>query len=247
MNILVIDDEYYIVQGIINNLDKEELGINEVYAAYSAQQGRQILQSKPIDILLVDVEMPKETGLELLEWMRQNHYRTTTLVISGHQRFDYAQTAILYHCFNYLLKPISKATLNHEVGRAIRFLQFQDTIPTPSVTEPTGSKESSFVSNIRKYISEHYADPQLSRTSIAMAMHMNPDYLSYCFHKDFNKTLTAYIAEVRIDHAKYLLRNTTLPVNEISDQCGYGNIPYFYKQFKKLTGITPQQYRGYEV
>ena len=244
MNVLVIDDEYYIVQGIINNLDKEELGIDEVYAAYSAQQGRQILQSKQVDILLVDVEMPIETGLELLEWMRQNHYRTTTIVISGHQRFDYAQAAILYHCFHYLLKPISKTTLNHEVGRAIRFVQYKDSTPILSPEEPVDSKESEFVVNIRKYISEHFSDPQLSRTSIAVAMHMNPDYLSYCFHKDFNKTLTTYITEFRIDHAKYLLRNSKFSVVEICEQCGYSNIPYFYKQFKKLTGITPQQYRG---
>ena len=122
MNLLIIDDEYYIVQGLVGMVDKEELGIDRIFTAYSAQQGLNILRKEQVDLMLLDVEMPKETGLELLEQLNKEGIQTTTIILSGHQRFDYAREALHYHCFNYLLKPIGKQNLNQELLRAISSL-----------------------------------------------------------------------------------------------------------------------------
>ncbi len=73
MNILIVDDEYYIVQGILKNIDWLSLGINETYCAYSMKQALQILQEKEIHILLTDVEMPKGSGLDLIEKVTQKN------------------------------------------------------------------------------------------------------------------------------------------------------------------------------
>ena len=71
MNLLIIDDEYYIVQGLEGMIDKEELGIDRIFTAYSAQQGLNVLKKEEVDLMLLDVEMPKETGLELLEQLNK--------------------------------------------------------------------------------------------------------------------------------------------------------------------------------
>ena len=244
MNLLIIDDEYYIVQGLLSMIEKEEVGIDQIFTAYSAEQGRKILQREEIDLLLVDVEMPKETGLELLEQLRSDGINTTTIILSGHQRFDYAQEAIRYHCFNYLLKPIGKQNLNHELSRAVQFVLSKREIPKYEKDGDAHPKESAFVSSVREYIRENLSDADLNRCKIADAMHLNPDYLSYSFHKEFGNTLTAYIASVRMDQAKYLLKNTTTPIHLIAEQVGIPNLSYFYRQFKKATGTTPQLYRG---
>ena len=250
MNLLITDDEYYIVQGLVGMIDKEELGIDSIFTAYSAEQAHNILRKEHVDLLLLDIEMPKETGLELLEQLNNEGLRIITIILSGHQRFDYAREAINYHCFNYLLKPIGKQSLNRELSRAISFLKSLRENSAPSDEEDTkvaGNDtkvtDSGFVHAVRSYIRDHLSDADINRDQIAEFMHLNPDYLSYCFHKEFNTTLTAYIASKRMDQAKYLLKNTNLSINEIAEQVGIPNVSYFYRQFKKVTGKTPQQYR----
>ncbi len=243
MNLLIIDDEYYIVQGLVGMINKEELGFDNIFTAYSAQQGINILRKEQIDLMLLDIEMPKETGLELLEQLNLEGLQPTTIILSGHQRFDYAQEAIHYHCFNYLLKPIGKQKLNQELSRALVSLRPKQENPEHIAGSDTKINDSSFVHTVRCYIREHLSDADLNRVKIAEAIHLNPDYLSYCFHKEFQTTLTAYINLKRMDQAKYLLKNTTMSIGDIAEQVGIPNISYFYRQFKKTTGQTPQQYR----
>ncbi len=243
MNILIIDDEYYIVQGLVGMIDKEELNIDNIFTAYSAQQGMNILKKEHVDLMLLDIEMPKENGLELLERLNREGMQITTIILSGHQRFDYAQEAISFHCFNYLLKPIGKQSLNQELSRAITFLNSRKNEPEPAPEPDIKGADNDFVRTIRNYIRDHLSDADINRIKIAEVMHLNPDYLSYCFHKEFEMTLTAYITLKRMDQAKYLLKNTNLSITEIAEQVGIPNISYFYRQFKKSTGKTPQQFR----
>ena len=243
MNLLIVDDEYYIVQGLTGMIDNEELGIDEIFTAYSAEQARKILEKEDVDVMLLDVEMPKETGLELLEELRQKGISTTTIILSGHQRFDYAQEAIHYHCFNYLLKPIGKQNLNYELSRAVAFVNSKLGKPELDAGSDVNSKDSEFVCSVRHYIRDNLSDPNLSRVNIANAIHLTPDYLSFTFHKEFGTTLTSYITSVRMDHAKSLLKKSNASIAEIAEQVGIPNLSYFYRQFKKVTGKTPQQYR----
>ena len=243
MNLLIIDDEYYIVQGLEGMIDREELGIDNIFTAYSAQQGLAILRKEQVDLMLLDIEMPKETGLELLEQLNREGLQTTTIILSGHQRFDYAQEAIHYHCFNYLLKPIGKQRLNQELAHAISFLRSGQADPEPVAGSDIKVDDSGFVQTVRSYICDHLSDADLNRVKIAEAIHLNPDYLSFCFHKEFETTLTAYITSKRMDQAKYLLKNTSMSITEIAEQVGIPNTSYFYRQFKKATGKTPQRYR----
>ena len=53
-----------------------------------------------------------------------------------------------------------------------------------------------------------------------------------------------YIQEVRLNRIKELLTNTTLPIKEIADECGLENYDYFFTLFRRLTGMTPSDYRN---
>ena len=81
------------------------------------QPGKRIFEgSQDIDILLTDIEMPRETGLQLVEWLHENNFHPIVLVLTGHQRFDYAQEALNLHIFSYLLKPIDPDQLMEKAG-----------------------------------------------------------------------------------------------------------------------------------
>ena len=529
MNILIVDDEYYIVQGIAQNTNWQNLGIDNIFTAYSMKQAQEIFEQHHIDILLTDIEMPKGSGLDLITWVNTNAYSPVKLLLTGHQNFNYAQKAIVLECFQYIVKPVqtadleavlmdaaSKVKLTRDLHRAknimdywdadkllrfktfwsgifsrlilpdenslsnalhrlslplswanedfyfillhiqpkiiskneeyhvpldlinpiianqfedyidssvynisqqelilsipsCNFAEYQDafricetlisslqeavpafrfaiylsdqiallhaadcyqvlknfqsnTFATESIVIPVhalalqegheftdsqlkdlplsnwseyllhskshlilenikaifkadtsyypvrmlialyygilqtvfsvleskeisiyelfpklvwhtdfvkatssieeflywsqhllqdteeilrvNSDSASFVEAVKKFVKSNLSSEDLNRNTIADAIHMNPDYLSYLFHKQSGMLLNTYITNERINAAKKLLMTTDMSLQEIADATGFSNSSYFHKQFKKVTSVTPQQYRG---
>ncbi len=83
----------------------------------------------------------------------------------------------------------------------------------------------------------------LSLKNLAEHLHINASYLSTLFKKETGVSLTEYVTNSRIDYAKRLLANTDLPMKVITQQCGFSDINYFIRQFKKCTGMTPKYYK----
>ncbi|PYY13523.1 MAG: hypothetical protein DMG61_13110, partial [Acidobacteria bacterium] len=53
-----------------------------------------------------------------------------------------------------------------------------------------------------------------------------------------------YLNSIRMNRAKFMLRNYSLTLKEIAANCGYNDIAYFCRMFKKMNNETPTQYRG---
>lgn len=112
-----------------------------------------------------------------------------------------------------------------------------------NMEEHLSTDASDPISVIKDYIRSHLSDPELGRTSIAEKIHMNPDYLSHIFSTKTGASLSSYIMDERMTTAKRLLATTSFSPQQICDQIGIANVSYFYRQFKKSSGVTPQQYR----
>ena len=89
--------------------------------------------------------------------------------------------------------------------------------------------------------SDHSAD--ISLISLAKSQNISAGYLATIFKKETGKTISEYLREKRVNHAKYLLRTTKLQIQAIALQCGIIDMQYFSKLFKKETGKTPKEYR----
>lgn len=111
LNILLVDDEIDILDGISAGVNFDSIGISGIYTATNADEARLILQSTNIDIMLTDIEMPVENGLDLLAWVRANDYDIVTLFCTSYADFNYAKKAVEMQSFDYFLKPISYAAL----------------------------------------------------------------------------------------------------------------------------------------
>ena len=83
----------------------------------------------------------------------------------------------------------------------------------------------------------------LSLQNLAKRLNVSGSYLSTVFKKETGQTVTGYINYKRIRHAMHLLSSTGLQVQTISQHCGILDIHYFSKLFKKVTGLTPKEYR----
>lgn len=105
--VLVVDDEIYAVKGIIDGIDWKRLDVSEVFEAYHAREAKAILERVPIDLMICDINMPEENGLELLEWAKTNRPELETLFLTCHADFNYARKALQLGSCDYLLKPVA--------------------------------------------------------------------------------------------------------------------------------------------
>jgi len=83
----------------------------------------------------------------------------------------------------------------------------------------------------------------LTLSELANTLNINASYLSTVFKKETGKTITGYVNEKRIELAQELLKTTNLQVQTIAQYCGIIDVHYFTRLFKKLTGVSPKQFR----
>ncbi|WP_287022346.1 helix-turn-helix domain-containing protein [Cohnella sp.] len=119
INVLIVDDEYYAVKGLISGVRWDRIGVDEVYEAYHASAAQRILSERNVDIMICDIEMPDESGLELMSWARDNGLNLETIVVTCHSEFAYAQKALQLGGCDYLLKPVIYTDMEEVVRRAI--------------------------------------------------------------------------------------------------------------------------------
>lgn len=120
MKLLIVDDELYIVRALKANIAWEAIGIHQVFMAFNAQKAREIIQKEKVDIIITDIEMPQESGMELMRWVRANGYPAKALCLTCHAEFDYAAEAIRLGFREYYVKPVDFKSLEVMVGQIVQ-------------------------------------------------------------------------------------------------------------------------------
>ena len=109
--------------------------------------------------------------------------------------------------------------------------------------EKKSAKYDDLIHRIMDIIHNHYMRPDLGLNTIADSLGISPENLGRLVKKHTFKSITDFINEVRIDRAVELLEGTNKLIAEISEQCGFSSTSYFGKVFKKMKGVTPNEYR----
>ena len=104
------------------------------------------------------------------------------------------------------------------------------------------SREDKAIMDIFRYIEENYRDGSL--TDAAKLLHYDFYWLSHEIKNRTGKTYTEHLQEKRLSQAAFLLKNTTLSVEEIAIAVGYENKSYFHRIFTEKFGTTPKKYRS---
>ena len=101
---------------------------------------------------------------------------------------------------------------------------------------------SSAVRSCLNYIDFHFMEP-LSLDRLAARYAINKNYLSSRFHKEVGVTVTDYINSARVRQAVELLEKTALSMQSVAERCGFSDANYFTRIFKKINGVSPNEYR----
>lgn len=112
-----------------------------------------------------------------------------------------------------------------------------------AIKKDTLTKEKPVVYQIKDFINVNAMDTMLSLNVISSKFGLSPSQLSQLFKDEMNMTITDYLTELRISHAKERLKKTQDSVKDIASQVGYTNVSSFIRRFKQVTKLTPGQYR----
>ena len=108
--LLLVDDEEATLLGL-SAIDWGDLGITTILSASSVNEALELLESNIVHVVVTDIRMPGQSGIDLLIEMNKRQYSTKGILLSGYAEFEYAKQAIRVHAVDYLLKPCSDEEL----------------------------------------------------------------------------------------------------------------------------------------
>lgn len=105
-----------------------------------------------------------------------------------------------------------------------------------------GTNSSAFLRSVVTYVQEHITE-NITLDALAKALCLSPNHLSSKFHQESGMTLSQFVNQQKIKKAKEYLKNTDRSILEISTFLGFSSQGYFQNVFKKVTGMTPREFR----
>lgn len=334
----LVDDEAWTLQSLKSLLNHFSI-VDEVRTFEDSRNALKAIESDPPDVLFTDLRMDYLSGRDLISAVRNMGLKIPIIIISAYSDFDAAREAFSFGVLDYLLKPISRASLQSVMERLAQ--QFQGSaayqsqsssdltrqeieaaypecwvlayranscgdrsliesgsagecklmfdqeprhgmcyayMSTPTKHLPEGiaqlhmsigisrpqhgfanynamCKEAAAaaqcgvrfagnkrISEIQAYLILNYEQP-LKLDELAARFYMNKTHLCDAFKKECNITVVAFLRDIRMTKAAYLLLNTDETVQNIAASIGYPDGAYFAKLFRKHYGVSPEAYR----
>ncbi|WMT43024.1 response regulator [Paenibacillus sp. D2_2] len=109
--LLIVDDEYHLIESMLSSIPWESAGVEEVVGAYSALEALELLEERDFDIVITDVKMPEMDGLELTAIIKKRWRYIKCILLSGYVEFELVKTGMRNEASDYLLKPVRDEVL----------------------------------------------------------------------------------------------------------------------------------------
>src|SRR5690606_18749455 len=119
MKVLIVDDEKHVRDAIRLLVDWAKHGIDGILEAPEGETAVRILEAEKPEIVFTDMRMPIMDGVGLLEWIHEHHPSCKTIVVSGHDDFDFVRHTVKYGGLDYILKPIDPDELDGALAKAV--------------------------------------------------------------------------------------------------------------------------------
>lgn len=247
--VLVADDEPIERAVVGKKIQKFFSGQIEVVPAANGREAVTLFFEKECHAALLDIEMPGVNGLEAAAQIRERDQMCSIIFLTAFDEFDYAKRAINVHALDYLLKPGSDEELIAALEEAMRLEREQrrqtkgaEMLETVNDSKTDNIRMNAVAEMIREYIANQYME-DISLQTVAEAMNYSEAYFCKIFKQCFDKSFVAYLTDYRMERARKLLADVTINVKDISRRVGYHDSNYFAKVFKRVTGVTPTDYR----
>ena len=228
--ILIVDDHEDLRASL-----REFLEDYTVLEAVNGEEALKILRrANDISLVILDVMMPGISGLDVLSELKKKEPHLGVIILTGHSSKDVAIEALKSHADDYIEKPININKLQ-EVVELIMARQSGE--PDADSLDIEGKMKK-----VKKFIDDN-CYKKIGLADAANAVYLSPKYLSRAFKEHMKMGFNEYKLMVKIEKGKELLTKYGYTISQIATRLGYENSESFFRQFKKITGYAPTDYR----
>lgn len=239
--VVLIDDESIIVEGLRRVVKWADFSCQVVGTASDGEAGAELIRTLQPQILFTDIRMPGRDGLTMVAGLRSEFPDMQIAVLTGYRDFAYAQEAIRLGVTRFLLKPSKMDEINEALQAMVERL---DKLPQEEKTDEQSQSAGSFLVNqAYSYMREHYAE-KLTLQTVADCCYVSQWHLSKLLNRHEGKSFYDILNAIRIQKAKELLTDPKLKIGDISEMVGYADTAHFARTFKKLEGMSANEYRN---
>lgn len=254
LKVIVLEDEPMVRRELALLTPWDDLGIIFSGEASNGSEGLVLAEKVRPDIVVTDIRMPGMDGLGFIAEASSRFAAAGIpvpefIILSGFSEFEYARSAIRLGVSEYLLKPVGDEDLRAALLRAKERISSRS---ERSRTEkalfseyavPAGrAPGDSYVESTVRILKDRYIQG-VTVEEAAAEIGLSAGHLSRLFKQETGYTFVDYLMHVRVKRAAELLRDPTVRIYEVADLVGYSDARYFAQVFRKITGLTPKEFR----
>lgn len=230
--ILLVDDD--------SDFRKEFKDYFSEYDIVDASDGDEALailkHPNEISLVILDVKLPGASGTDLLIRIKEDSPDLRIVILTGFSSKSVAISALKGRADDYIEKPFDIEQMRETIERYIG-------TDGPAKTLPPAGFTRAKIEHVKKYL-ERNRGRRVSLDDAAKLVSLCPKYLSRAFKETVGVGFNDYRLTAQIGKAKELLTGGRHGVRQISEMLGYHNPESFIRQFKKMAGCTPTEYRS---
>lgn len=238
--VVLIDDEQIIIKGLSTVVKWADFGCTVAGTAYSAEEGIELIRNVRPHILFTDIRMPGQNGLNMLAAVLKEFPDMQVCVLTGYRDFSYAQEAIRLGVTRFLLKP-SKMD---EITEALTVMTAKLDKLHPEEEVQTNQPAAGFLVNQAIAFMEQEYHSKLTLQDVANHCYVSQWHLSKLLNRQTGKSFYDLLNSIRIEKAKELLQNPGLKIGDIVELVGFSDSAHFARVFKKVVGLSANEYRN---
>lgn len=190
---------------------------------------------------LVEDEFPKVVSGTV------EHYSEWCLIVYN-MLLDYLSKNSLLHLASNmprkdsLIERFSAFACSEEFKKIVKDI-FKNVLNVLTL-DVSAPRSSAIVAYIINYIGKNYSNPDINLASISEKLGVTPNYISNIFGQIVGESFSRYLTNIRLEKARELLKDQSIPVSDICRRVGYYDQHYFSKLFKKYQKCTPSEFRN---
>jgi len=246
IGVLIVEDDSMVAFLLENAVSSVE-GFSMLGVATSLEEMFRVLEEQPVNLVLLDIYLGSQNGLEGLRRIRTKHDGVDVIVVSSDKKAeDVALTARL-GVFDYITKPFSFEFLELRIRMLIeQRMRLRKQYQQNFDLQPSGisitSLDEKFLQKIKHITETNMHEPDFSVEKLSSEFGISRAHLYNKLVALTGKTPIEFIRILRIRRAAQLLEKSQLTVMEIAYKVGFNDPRYFTKHFKNEYRMTPSQY-----
>jgi len=254
LKLIVVEDEPAVRREIVLLTPWEEMGFACVGEAGDGAEGLALAEAAAPEVVITDIRMPGMDGLAFARELARRAGEAgkeppEIVILSGYSEFEYARKAMSLGISEYLLKPVEAEDLRAALGRARRKIESRS--PRGEVerslfieygSDGDAPRYAGYIDAAVRIMNERYIQG-VTVEEAAAALGISAGHLSRLFKQETGRTFVDYLMHLRVKRAAELLRDPKIKVYEVADLVGYSDARYFGQIFKKITGLTPREFK----